>query len=117
MIAFPAGTKIYLACQPVDMRNGFDGLTTMAKRIFDQDPFSSHVFLFRAKRGDYLKILYWDGSGLCLFAKRLERGRFVWPPLADCAQVLTPAQLNTLLEAMDWRRTIPANSPRKPELI
>jgi transposase len=62
--------------------------------------------------GDYLKILYWDGSGLCLFAKRLERGRFVWPPIVDGGLILTPAQLALLLEAIDWRRTVAPALPR-----
>lgn len=106
MISLPPGTKIYLACKPVDMRNGFDGLSALTKQIFDLDPFCGHLFLFRARRGDYLKALYWDGSGLCLFAKRLEQGKFVWPPLVDGAQILSPAQLATLMEGMDWRRTI-----------
>jgi transposase len=64
--------------------------------------------------GDYLKILYWDGSGLCLFAKRLEQGRFVWPPIMDGALVLTPAQLALLLEAIDWRRTVTPPLPVRP---
>ena len=69
---------------------------------------------FRSKRGDYLKILYWDGSGLCLFAKRLERGRFVWPPIVDGALLLTPAQLALLIEAIDWRRTVAPALPAAP---
>ncbi|MEJ0068316.1 MAG: IS66 family insertion sequence element accessory protein TnpB [Pseudomonadota bacterium] len=75
------------------------------------DPFSGHLFLFRGKRGDYLKALYWDGTGLCLFAKRLEKGRFVWPPIVDGGVVLTPAQLALLIEAMDWRRTVAPPPP------
>lgn len=117
MISLPSGTKIYLACKPVDMRKGFDGLTAMAKQIFDQDPYSGHAFLFRAKRGDYFKMLYWDGSGLCLFAKRLERGRFVWPPLVDGAQLLSVAQVATLIEGMDWRRTIIPAVPQTPQYL
>ena len=81
------------------------------------DPFSGHVFLFRSKRADYLKILYWDGSGLCLFAKRLEAGRFVWPPITEGGMTLTPAQLALLLEAMDWRRTVALEPPRKPVMV
>ena len=70
------------------MRAGFDGLAAKVQQIIGADPFSGHVFIFRSKRGHYLKGLYWDGSGLCLFAKRLERGRFVWPPLVDGIQNL-----------------------------
>ena len=72
------------------------------------------MFLFRSKSADYLKILYYDGTGLCLFAKRLESGKFVWPPIVDGAMVLTPAQLALLLEAIDWRRTVAVAPPRRP---
>src|SRR5260370_273789 len=101
----------------VDLRNGFDGLATKAKQMIGADPFSGHLFLFRGKRGDYLKALYWDGSGLCLFAKRLERGRFVWPPIVDGSVLLTPAQLALLIEAMDWRRTVAPPLPLQPMLV
>jgi transposase len=79
MIGLPPGTKVFLACQPIDLRAGFDGLAAKVQQIIGADPFSGHVFIFRSKRGHYLKGLYWDGSGLCLFAKRLERDKFVWP--------------------------------------
>jgi transposase len=117
MINLAPGTKVFLACQPIDLRSGFNGLAAKAQHIVGADPFSGHLFLFRGKRGDYLKALHWDGSGLCLFAKRLEKGRFVWPPIIDGAMILTPAQLALLLEAMDWRKTIaPAPTP-KPMLL
>ena len=83
MIGLAPGTKVFLACQPIDLRAGFDGLAAKVQQIIGADPFSGHVFIFRSKRGHYLKGLYWDGSGMCLFAKRLERGKFVWPPLVD----------------------------------
>ncbi len=114
MISVAPGTKVYLACQPVSMRLGFDGLAARVSQLLLADPFSGHLFLFRAKRADYLKILYYDGSGMCLFAKRLENGRFVWPPIVDGQMTLTPAQLALLLEAMDWRRTVALEPPRKP---
>jgi transposase len=66
------GTKVYLACQPVSMRLGFDGLAAHVAQVLDGDPFSGHLFLFRAKRADYLKVLYYDGTGLCLFANYLS---------------------------------------------
>ena len=95
------------------MRYGFDGLAAQVKQVLDADPFSGHLFLFRSKRADYLKLLYYDGTGLCLFAKRLENGKFVWPPIVDGGMVLTPAQLALLLEAIDWRRTVAAEIPRR----
>jgi transposase len=88
------------------MRKGFDGLAAQVKNVLSADPFSGHLFVFRGKRGDYVKLLYWDGSGLCLFAKRLEKGRFVWPPVIDERLRLTSAQLALLIEGMDWRRTV-----------
>ena len=114
MIAIAPGTKVYLACRPVSMRYGFDGLAGLVASLLNADPFSGHLFLFRGKRSDYLKVLYWDGTGLCLFAKRLERGGFVWPPITDGAMVLTPAQLALLVEAIDWRRTVAPEPPRRP---
>ena len=71
MIQVAAGTKVYLACRPVSMRYGFDGLAAQVGQVLAADPFSGHVFIFRSKRADYLKILYYDGTGLCLFAKYL----------------------------------------------
>jgi transposase len=117
MISLAPGTKVFLSCLPVDLRNGFDGLAAKVKLMIGADPFSGQLFLFRGKRGDYLKALYWDGSGLCLLAKRLEKGRFVWPPIVDDAIVLTPAQLALLIEAMDWRRTIAPPAPAQPMLV
>jgi transposase len=117
VISLAPGTKVFLACSPVDLRNGFDGLAAKAQQVIGADPFSGHLFLFRGKRGDYLKALYWDGTGLCLFAKRLEKGRFVWPPIVDGGVVLTPAQLALLIEAMDWRRTVAPPSPTQPMLV
>ena len=116
MIQVAPGTKVYLACRPVSMRYGFDGLTAQVINVLQADPFSGHVFLFRSKRSDYLKCLYYDGSGLCLFAKRLESGKFVWPPIVDGCLTLTPAQLALLIEAIDWRRTVAPIPPRRPVL-
>ena len=90
MITIPAGVRIYLACGPTDMRKGFDGLSMLAQDVLKQDPFAGHLFCFRGRRGDLVKILYWDGQGFCLFAKRLEKGRFTsydhcQPPRAQLA--------------------------------
>jgi len=103
VIAIPAGVRVFLAMGPTDMRKGFDGLSVLAQDTLAQDPFSGHLFVFRGKRGDLVKILYWDGQGFCLFAKRLEKGRFVWPITKSGAVTLTPAQLSMLLEGIDWR--------------
>jgi transposase len=83
VISLASGTKVFPACRPVDLRNGFDGLAAKAQQVIGTGPFGGHLFIFRGKRGDYVKGLYWDGSGMCLIAKRLEKGRFVWPPIVD----------------------------------
>jgi transposase len=93
MIAIPVGVRVYLAMGPADMRKGFDGLSMLAQSVLVQDPFSGHLFVFRGKRGDLLKVLYWDGQGFCLFAKRLEKGRFIWPMTKEGSVSLTSAQL------------------------
>ena len=79
MIALPAGVRVWLAAGATDMRKGFDGLAGLVQTQLLEDPFSGQLFVFRGRRGDRVKILWWDGDGLCLFAKRLERGRFIWP--------------------------------------
>jgi transposase len=111
--------KIDEACQPLplDQRcevrrrrragaivpTGIATDATLAKDVLRQDPFSGHLFVFRGRGGDLIKVLWWDGQGLCLFAKRLERGRFVWPSPADGRVVITPAQLAMLLEGQRGR--------------
>jgi transposase len=117
VIQVAPGTKVYLACRPASMRYGFDGLAAQVAHVLNADPFSGHLFLFRSKRADYLKVLYYDGTGLCLFAKRLENGKFLWPPIVDGSMTLSSAQLALLIEAMDWRRTVVAELPRKPETV
>lgn len=104
MIAPPSGTQVWLAAGITDMRRGMDGLASLVQEKLVLHPFSGHLFLFRGRRGDLVKILWWDGDGLCLFAKRLERGRFIWPQASEGAVFLTPAQLSMLLEGIHWRR-------------
>ncbi len=104
MIGLPAGTRIWLAAGTTDMRSGFNGLAAKAQTVLKQDPYCGHVFVFRGKRGDLLKVLWWSGDGLCLLAKRLERGKFVWPGADSGCISLSQAQLSMLLEGIDWRR-------------
>ena len=104
MIQLPTGTRIWIAAGVTDMRRGFDGLSAQVQTVLQQQPFSGHVFLFRGRRGDIVKLLWWDGDGLCLFAKRLERGRFIWPKAESGTVLLSRAQLSMLLEGIDWRR-------------
>lgn len=103
MIPVPASTKVWLAAGVTDMRKGFNGLSSLAQQALQEDPFSGHIFVFRGRRGDLIKIIWWDGQGACLFAKRLERGRFVWPSANSGKVHLSQAQLSMLLEGIDWR--------------
>ena len=104
MINTPHGAQIWIAAGITDMRRGLTGLSALVQTALEQNPFCGHVFVFRGKRGDLIKVLWWDGDGLCLFAKRLERGRFIWPRAENGTVSLTRAQLSMLLEGMDWRR-------------
>ena len=103
MIPVPSGARVWLATGLTDMRRGFDGLALQVQEMLKRDPHSGHLFVFRGKRGDLIKILWHDGQGLCLFAKRLERGRFLWPSAADGTVTIAPAKLAYLLEGIDWR--------------
>ena len=103
MIPVPASTKVWLAAGVTDMRKGFNGLSALVQDVLKQDPFSGHLFVFRGRRGDLIKVIWWDGQGACLFSKRLERGRFVWPSPTTGKVSLSPAQLSMLLEGIDWR--------------
>ena len=94
---------VWLAAGVTDMRKGFAALAAQAEQTTQQNPFSGHMFVFRGRQGDLIKIIWWDGQGACLFSKRLEKGRFVWPSAKNGKIALTPAQLAMLLEGIDWR--------------
>jgi transposase len=102
-LAPPAGVRIWLAAGVTDMRKGFDGLAMLVQQQLGKDPFGGQLFCFRGRRAHLLKILWWDGQGLVLYSKRLDRGRFVWPQAKDGVVALTPAQLAMLAEGIDWR--------------
>jgi len=104
MIGLPAGTRIWLAAGITDMRAGMNGLAAKVDSALKENPYSGHVFVFRGWRGDMIKVLWWTGDGLCLLAKRLEKGRFVWPQASSGSVTLSQAQLSMLLEGIDWRR-------------
>ena len=103
MIPVPSQARIWLAAGVTDMRKGFASLALQAQGVLREDPHSGQLFVFRGRRGDLIKVIWWDGQGACLFSKRLERGRFVWPSPADGKVTVTPAQLAMLLEGIDWR--------------
>ena len=103
MIGPPPNTRVWIAAGVTDMRKSFDGLAAMVQITLERDPFSGHVFVFRGRRGDRIKLLWYSGDGMCLLAKRLDEGRFVWPQASSGSVHLTPAQLSMLLEGIDWR--------------
>ncbi len=104
MIAPPAQTRVWLATGVTDMRKGMDGLAALVQTALIENPFSGHIFVFRGRRGNLVRLLWFDGDGLCLFAKRLEPGRFVWPQATSDSVALSAAQLSMLLEGIDWRQ-------------
>lgn len=114
MIGLPPGARVWLAAGVTDMRKGFDGLAAAVKAALAEDPYSGQLFEFRGRRGDRIKVLWYDGDGLCLFAKRLERGKFVWPRATSGVVSLSPAQLSMLVEGIDWRRV---ERTQRPELV
>ena len=103
MIPLPSGVRVWLATGHTDMRKGFASLALLVQEVLKHDPLSGHLFCFRGRRGDLLKVIWHDGQGACLFTKRLERGRFLWPSVADGAVTISPAQLGYLLSGIDWR--------------
>jgi transposase len=104
MIALPGNTQIWIAAGVTDLRRGFTGLSALVQTKLEKSPMSGQVFIFRGRRGDLVKLIWFDGDGLCLFCKRLERGKFVWPQATEGVVSLTRAQLSMLLEGIDWRR-------------
>ena len=103
MIPVPSGVRVWLATGHTDMRKGWASLALLVQERFAQDPHSGHLFIFRGRRGDLVKIIWYDGQGSCLFMKRLERGRFTWPTPADGAVAISVGQMGYLLEGIDWR--------------
>jgi transposase len=107
----PANTQIWIAAGVTDMRRSFTGLSAMVQTTLEQSPLSGHVFVFRGRRGDVIKLLWHDGDGLCIFHKRLDSGRFVWPKAESGSISLTRAQLAMLCEGIDWRRPVRTSAP------
>ena len=103
MIPLPSGARVWLATGHTDMRTGYQTLALLVQETLKHDPHGGHLFVFRGRRGDLLKILWHDGQGQCLFSKRLERGRFLWPSTSDGVLTISAAQLGYLLAGIDWR--------------
>jgi transposase len=104
VIGLGGAVRVMVSTRPVDFRKGAEGLAALVREEMKSDPFSGAVYVFRAKRADRVKLVYWDGTGVCLFAKRLEDGKFQWPNVQDGVIRLSAAQLSALLEGLDWRR-------------
>lgn len=102
MLTWPGTVRVYVAAAPVDMRKSFDGLAGATREVVRRDPMSGHLFAFVNRRGDLVKVLFWDRSGFCLVCKRLERGRFHWPRAGDAASVeMEAADIGLILEGID----------------
>ncbi len=104
MLSLPAALRIFLAVEPTDMRNGFDGLACLVREVIREDPLSGHLFVFRNRRRDRVKILYWDRDGLALWYKRLEKGTFRFPEAKAGRVEVTPAEIAAILEGIDLSR-------------
>jgi len=111
----PTGAvRVLVATKPVDFRKGAEGLAALVRETMQTDPFSGAVYVFRAKRADRVKLIYWDGTGVCLFAKRLEDGKFRWPKAQNGVMRLSAAELSALLEGLDWKRVHAARETPAP---
>lgn len=116
MIGPGTAAKVLVATRPVDFRKGMDGLAALVQAQLGHDPFSGVVYVFRARRADRVKLVWYDGTGLCLMHKKLESSAFRWPAVSDGVMRLTAAQVAALLEGLDWRRVHAPRRPRRPQL-
>jgi transposase len=111
MLSLSPATRIFVALQPIDMRKSFNGLYTLAKEQLQQEPTNGHLFVFTNKLRNRIKILWWDGSGLCLYIKRPEKGTFGWPQGEGLSRTLRPEELQVLIHGLaatpraHWYRT------------
>ena len=113
----PSGVvRVLVATRPVDFRKGAEGLAALVRDVMGADPFDGAVYVFRAKRADRVKLVFWDGTGVCLFAKRLKDGQFQWPKIENGVMRLSAAQLSALIEGLDWRRVGAAKETSTPRL-
>lgn len=113
MIGAPAGVLIWLVAGVTDLRKGLDSLAALVQKELSGNPFSGDVYIFRGRRGDKVKLLWYSGDGVCLFYKRLSDGKFIWPQVQNGTVPLSPAQLAMLLEGIEWRR--PKRTGKAPQ--
>jgi transposase len=114
MIGPTGAVRVMVATKPVDFRKGSEGLAALVRDEMKADPFSGAVYVFRAKRADRVKLIFWDGTGVCLFSKRLEDGKFRWPSAHDAVMRLSAAEFAALLEGLDWKRVHAARETPAP---
>ena len=113
MIAIPGNVRVWLATGYTDMRRGFPSLALQVQEVLRKDPLSGHLFVFRGRRSDLVKAIWHDGQGACLFTKKLERGKFIWPSVAGESVTISPAQLSYLLSGIDWRNPQETQRPTR----
>ena len=114
MIGPSGNVRVMVATRPVDFRKGAEGLAALVREAMQADPFDGAIYVFRAKRADRIKLVYWDGTGVCLFAKRMEDRAFRWPKIEDGVIRLSAAEFSALLEGLDWRRVHAAREIAAP---
>jgi transposase len=112
MMTLAGSARVWLASGHTDMRRGFPSLALLVQESFGRDPHGGDLYVFRGRRSDLIKVIWHDGQGACLFTKRLERGRFVWPSVADGVVTISVAQLSYLLEGIDWRMPLETWRPK-----
>ena len=113
MITPPPGVQVYLACGYTDMRKGMATLAMLVQQTLGHDPFSGTVYCFRGRRGGLIKVLWHDGLGMSLYAKRLEKGRFIWPSPSDGVLAISASQLAYMLDGIDWRNPVHTFRPER----
>ena len=116
MIGPTGAVRVMVATKPVDFRKGAEGLAALVRETMRADPFDGAIYVFRAKRADRIKLVFWDGTGVCLFSKRLEDSEFRWPKIADGVMRLSAAEFSALLEGLDWKRVHAAKDTLAPTL-
>ena len=113
MIPAPPGVRVWLATGVTDMRRGMNSLTLQVQEAIGRDPHAGDLYVFRGRRGNLIKVLWHDGLGCSLYAKRLERGRFVWPSAEGGSVAITAAQLAYMLDGIDWRNPVHTFRPER----
>ena len=113
MITLASDLKVVVATKPIDFRRGMNGLVALVASALAADPYCGDVFVFRPKRGDRLRLVFWDGTGMVLTTKWLESGRFVWPPIRDGSMRLTREEFALLVAGLDWTR-VARSSVKRP---